>query len=92
MTLIDRLLRIADLWAEAKGHSSTSRLSTIVANDGGLLKRLAEGGNLTVATVDKFVCFLRDSTNWPDAVLPAEASELIDQIGHITSLPEADAA
>lgn len=90
MTLIDRILRLAELWAEEKGHSTTSRLSTIVANDGGLLKRLGEGGNTTVATLTKFMRFLALPDNWPGQ-LPAEARELIDAIGHLQA-PETDAA
>ena len=88
MTLIDRILRLAELWAGARGHSTTSRLSTIVANDGGLLKRIGQGGGTTVATLDKFAVFLRDFANWPDMTPPDEARALIDELCHIASLPE----
>jgi hypothetical protein len=87
MTLIDRILELAALWAAARGHSTTSRLSTIVANDGGLLKRLEGGGNTTVATLDKFVHFLGDPANWPGESIPVEAQGLLGAIGHIASLP-----
>lgn len=89
MTLIDRILALAEFWAAARGHSSTSRLSTIVANDGGLLKRIGDGGNTTVATLDKFASFLREPVNWPEGLIPVEAEGLLDAIGHITTLPQA---
>jgi hypothetical protein len=92
MTLLDRIQRLAKLWAAARGHTTTSRLSTIVANDGGLLKRLEAGGGTTVATLDKFVVFLRDFANWPDMTPPDEARDLIDEIGHIATLPPSDEA
>lgn len=87
MTLIERILELAGLWADAKGHSTTARLSTIVANDGGLLKRLADGGNTTVATVDKFVSFLRDPANWPTGAIPLAAQGLLGAIGNIVTMP-----
>jgi hypothetical protein len=90
MTLIDRILRLAELWAEARGHSTTSRLSTIVANDGGLLKRVGGGGGTTVATLDKFAVFLRDFANWPDNTPPDEARVLIHELCHIASLPDGE--
>lgn len=89
MTLIDRILRLAELWAQANGHSTTSRLSTIVANDGGLLKRLGAGGGATVGTIDKFAVFLRDFANWPHDTPPDEARDLIHAIGHVATLPPA---
>jgi hypothetical protein len=87
MTLIDRMLKLAGLWAAASGHSTTSRLSTIVAPDGGLLRRLEQGGGCTVDTLDKFAHFLRDPANWPESAVPSEACELLGAIGHIKSLP-----
>lgn len=88
MTLIDRILALADLWSAANGHRSTSRLSTKVANDGGLLKRLAAGGGATVASLDKFALYLREPGNWPGEVIPIEGSKLLDAIGHIATLPD----
>ena len=87
MTLIQKILTVAAMWAAAKGHSSTSRLSTLVANDGKALGRLEVRGNATVATLDKFRTFLAAPENWPDKVIPADAQALLDDIGHIASLP-----
>jgi succinyl-CoA synthetase beta subunit len=92
MTLIEKMLRVAELWAEAQGHSSTSRLSNIVANDGRVLAKLAEGGGATISTIDKFVVYLREPANWPEGMVPFEAAELLAAIGHISTLPQADAA
>jgi hypothetical protein len=89
MTLIEKILAVAAQWAEARGHTSTSRLSNIVANDGGLLKRLEEGtGGTTVATLDKFVVYLREPANWPGEAVPSAAADLLAGIGHIVTLPE----
>lgn len=96
MTLVEKILALAAQWAAANGHSSTARLSTIVANDGALLPKLEAGGNATLASLDKFVVYLRAPENWPDARLPAAASELLGAIGHVMTSPErepeADAA
>jgi hypothetical protein len=91
MTLLEQILRLARLWTDANGHRSLARLSTIVANDGGLLKRLDEGtGGTTVATLDKFACHLRDFANWPNETPPNEARELIDCLPHIATAPASD--
>lgn len=92
MTLIERILAVAGHWAEARGHRTTARLSTIVANDGGLLKRLSEGGGTTVATLDKFAVFLRDAGNWPEGTIPAAAQAELDQLPPIASMPVEAAA
>ncbi len=92
MTLIEKMLRVAELWAAAQGHSSTSRLSNIVANDGRVLAKLGEGGGATIATIDKFVVYLSEPGNWPEGALPTEAAALLASIGPITTLPEQDAA
>lgn len=92
MTLIERMLKVAAIWAEAQGHSSTSRLSTIVANDGRVLAKLKDGGGANIGTLDKFVVYLRDCANWPGGVIPLGAVELLAAIGHISTIPEQDAA
>lgn len=96
MTLIDKILELAAIWAAASGHSSTARLSTIVANDGALLARLEGGGNATLASLDKFVVYLRAPANWPGDQLPPRAIELLASVGHLMTSPtlerEADAA
>lgn len=92
MTLIQKILKVSALWAAAKGHSTTSRLATLVANDGKALTRLEVRGNATLSTVDKFRRFLAEPANWPERIVPAEAAALLDDIGHISTAPEADAA
>jgi hypothetical protein len=92
MTLIDKVLKIAAVWATANGHSSTARLSTLVANDGRVLAKLEAGGGATLATLDKFAVFLREPANWPGAVIPAAAADLLAEVGAIATLPDADAA
>jgi hypothetical protein len=89
MTLIQKILEVASLWAAAKGHSSTSRLATLVANDGKALSRLEIKGNATLATLDKFRTYLAEPKNWPDQLIPAAAQSLIDDIGHLATVPEA---
>jgi hypothetical protein len=89
MTLVEKVLKVAELWSSAQGHSSTSRLSTIVANDGRVLAKLADGGGANIGTLDKFVVFLRDAGNWPNAVIPLGAVELLAAIGHISTNPDA---
>jgi hypothetical protein len=88
MTLIDNILQLAAIWAAAKGHSSTSRLATLVANDGKALTRLESSRNATLSTADKFRTFLANPENWPDATIPVEAAALLDEIGHIATAPE----
>jgi hypothetical protein len=87
MTLIQKVLDLSQLWAAAKGHSTTARLATLVANDGKALLRLEAGRNATLATLDKFRVFLADPQNWPDCVIPAAATALLDDIGHIATAP-----
>ena len=88
MTLIQKLLALAALWSAAKGHSTTSRLATLVANDGKALARLADRGNATLSTLDKFRVFLAEPTNWPDNLIPDEARSLLDDIGHLATAPQ----
>lgn len=92
MTLIDKVLKVAAIWAAAQGHSSTARLSTIVANDGKVLAKLERGSGATIGTLDKFVVYLREPANWPGGAVPFEAAELLAAVGHIATLPEQDAA
>jgi hypothetical protein len=90
MTLIQKILAVAECWAAAKGHSTTARLATIVANDGKALARLEVRGNATLSTAEKFRTFLASAENWPDRLIPAGAQELLDSIGPImTPAPEA---
>jgi hypothetical protein len=88
MTLIEKVLKVAEIWSAAQGHISTSRLSTIVANDGRVLAKLADGGGANIGTLDKFVVYLRDAANWPGGQLPLAAVELLAAIGHIATNPD----
>jgi hypothetical protein len=79
LTLIERLMRLGVLWAEANGRSP-ARLATIVANDGKLFDRLAGGATCTIATFERFIVFLRDPANWPAAGMPDEATGLLGSV------------
>lgn len=58
----DRLLRLASVYAEARGLS-LSRVSTLAANDGKLLGRLQVGRDCTLGTYDQMLAWF--SANWP---------------------------
>lgn len=80
MTLIERLMRLGALWAEACNRS-TARLATIVANDGKLFERLEAGKTCTVDTLERFLAFLGTPSNWPAATgIPAEAASLLASV------------
>jgi hypothetical protein len=49
----------------------------IVANDGRVLAKLADGGGANIATLDKFVVYLREPATGLNAVIPPEAAELL---------------
>lgn len=91
MTLMDRLTRLAEMWSAATGRSQ-SRLATIVVNDGKLFQRVAAGTTITLSTFERFLRFFRDPANWPDAAIPSDAADFLDEIEAIatTVLPEAD--
>lgn len=76
MRLVDHLLSLADIWARASDRS-TARLATVVAKDGGLFPRIADGGSITLATFEKFLTYFRDAANWPDHVIPPDAAALL---------------
>jgi hypothetical protein len=88
MTLIDRLLQLSRLWCAAQDRSA-SRLATIVANDGKLLGRLEEGKTCTIETFEKFLIFFRESGNWPEGSIPADAAALLDEVEMIAAGGEA---
>lgn len=75
MSLIDKLVRTAEIWAR-ENDRSLARLATIVVNDGKLFERLAGGGSCTVATYERLMAHLRDATNWSKPI-PCEAAGLL---------------
>lgn len=87
MTLIERLQKLAALWAAAQ-QRSLSRLATIVVNDGKLFDRLQGGASCTVATYERFLRFFREAGNWPEDTIPADAADLLDEIEIIATGPE----
>ncbi len=81
MTLEDRLVAAAELWAEARDRS-LARLSTMVVNDGNFFVRLARpSATTTTATLEKFARFLIEPENWPDAGVPQEITDFAHIIG-----------
>ena len=87
MTLIDRLQRLAQLWATAQGKE-LSTLGTLVAKDGKFFARLEEGKTCTVATLERFLVFFRDRTNWPDSAIPDPGAELLADIQSVATASE----
>jgi hypothetical protein len=79
MTLIDRLCRLAQLWATAQGRE-LSTLGTLVAKDGKFFNRLGEGKTCTVALFERFLLFFREPGNWPEESIPADAAALLDEV------------
>ncbi len=79
MTLIERLLALAEMWAR-ENDRSLSRLATIVVNDGKLFDRIASGGSCTVATYDRLIAHLSDPANW-GSPMPAAALRLVAGVG-----------
>ena len=82
MTLIDRLVKLAQLWAAAQ-ERELSTLGTLVAKDGKFFGRLAEGKTCTVALFERFLLFFREPENWPEGILPADAAALLDEVEFI---------
>lgn len=68
-SMIEKLLAVADAYAEAK-RLSESRLSTIVLNDGKALGRLRSGKDANTRTVENALRWF--AQHWPDdAIWPA---------------------
>lgn len=86
--LVDRLVVVANLWAER--HDATlARLGREVVNDGGFFARLASpGASTTTATFDKFARHLAEPTNWPGREVPEEAKAL----AHVAGVTPGEAA
>lgn len=63
LTLREQLVRVAEVYAEAK-KLSLARVSNIVMNGGHVLPRLAAGeSDITTATFEKALLWF--SVNWP---------------------------
>lgn len=77
MQLIERLLEVANMWSAANDRS-LPRLATIVANDGKLFDRLANGATCTVATLERAFSFLADAENWPGKRVPDRATAVME--------------
>ena len=81
LSLPDRLVAVARLWAAANGRS-LGALASIVANHGSFFDRLRTGNaGTTTATLEKFAAFLSDGANWPGGQVPAEVCEFAHVVG-----------
>ncbi|WP_139197987.1 hypothetical protein [Sphingomonas gellani] len=78
MTLIERLLALAETWAAANNRS-TATLASRVARDGKFLERLSAGGQCTADKAERFFAFFRTEGNWPAGV-PTIVSDLLDGV------------
>ncbi len=83
MRMIDQLVHLATIWADANSRSR-SRLATLVVNDGKFFDKIEmQGAGCTVATFEKFLLFFRDGANWPDGRIPEAACDLLDNFSNI---------
>jgi hypothetical protein len=79
--LVERLKRVAQLWADANGRS-LGALATIVANHGSFFERLAApDAGTTTATLEKFARFLTEAANWPEGMVPQEVCLFAHAVG-----------
>ena len=85
MTLIDRLRRLAQLWADAQGKE-LSTLGTMVAKDGKFFGRLADGKTCTVAIFERFLIFFRDPASWPAGEIPDDAAAALGEIEMLATM------
>lgn len=88
--LKSRLLTCAELWAAAHARDGQpaplSRLGKAVAGDANFFERVASGGGVNLATLEKFARELADPASWPDGVVPEEARTF----AHYTGVSAAD--
>lgn len=63
LNLRDQLLRVSDSYC-AGVNLSRSRVSTIVFNGGGVIDRLASGGDLATSNFERAMIWF--SANWPE--------------------------
>jgi hypothetical protein len=64
LSLRDELLLVARAFAEARGHRSLKRVSTLLFNEGKKLDRIAEGRDLETGSFERAMVWL--SSNWPE--------------------------
>lgn len=92
--LKSRLLTCAEAWAAAHGNGEgpapLSRLGKAVAGDANFFDRIAGGGGLNLATLEKFARYLADAASWPAGAVPEEAAAFAHAVGvpvHCTPTP-----
>lgn len=83
--LKSRLIAVAEAHAAAH-EAALSRAAKQVAGDANFFDRLANGGGLRLATLERFASFFADPGNWPvgedgAAKVPAEAVDLAHATG-----------
>jgi hypothetical protein len=79
--LVERLKRVATLWAESTGRTLGALAST-VANHGSFFERLeTPGAGTTTATLEKFAQFLVEPDNWPEGKVPDEVCRFAHAVG-----------
>lgn len=90
--LKSRLVQCAEAWAAAHARDGQpaplSRLGKAVAGDANFFERVAAGGGVNVATLEKFARHLADPANWPGGEVPEEARAF----AHVTGVSAAEAA
>lgn len=89
--LKSRLIRCAELWAAAHDGAPLSRLGKQVAGDANFFDRIATGGGLNLATLERFAGHLANSDNWPSGIVPQAALDLATATG-LVDRGERDAA
>ena len=71
--LKQQLLDCAASWCAANAGAPTSRLGKAVVGDANFVSRVAEGGGVNLATLEKFAAFFADAGNWPVGCVIPEA-------------------
>ncbi|ARR54575.1 hypothetical protein HY78_14615 [Rhizorhabdus wittichii DC-6] len=79
LTLKESLIALADAWCAATGRQ-LSGLSTLVLKDSKFFGRISGNAGLTVATVERFLAFFREPTNWPDASIPDDVAATLARL------------
>ncbi|WP_294356063.1 hypothetical protein [uncultured Sphingomonas sp.] len=63
------------------GGKSLARVATIVVNNGAFFTRLREGKTFTVANLERFAAWFRQSANWPLETIPHDAAYALASMG-----------
>ena len=63
------------------GGRSLARVATIIVNRGSFFDALKRGGTCTGRNIDKIAAYFGDPANWPDNIIPSEATEALKSIG-----------